>query len=291
MDAPFSIIDAHQHLWDLSRFRLPWIVPGSTLGRSHTLADYKRAARGVGIAKTLYMEVDVEPSQQREETDFVLETCRLADSGMVGGVVAGRPASPTFRHDIEQFRGSPFIKGIRQILHGPSTPTGFCLDPAFISGIRELGKSNLCFDVCMRVGELSDAVRLIGACPETRFVLDHCGNPQVHDALGATPDRSQWRKDISALAKLPNVVCKVSGLVNTARRGAWGPEDLAPIVNHVRDEFGPDRLIFASDWPVCTTTATLAEWLHALRAVVAHWPMLDQTKLFHDNATRFYGLN
>lgn len=284
------IIDTHQHLWDLSRFRLPWVRPGTVLGRSHLLSDYHAAAEGLDIVKTVYMEVDVEPSQQQDEVNFVIETCKQPDSRMVAGVVSGRPASDGFKRYVRQFQGSPYVKGIRQVLHGASTPPGYCLDPKFVQGVRHLGDLGLRFDLCMRTRELPDAGKLIDACPDTHFILDHCGNAPVHTPDGTAPDRTQWKRDMEALAKRKDLVCKVSGLVNTAKKGAWGPDDLAPIINHVLDVFGPDRAIFASDWPVCTTVATLAEWVNALKAVVAARPDDQRRKLFHDNAERVYGL-
>lgn len=285
-----QIIDTHQHLWDLDRFRLSWLKPGTQLARNHTLADYQMAAAGLDIVKTIYMEVDLDPAQQQAEADFVIATCRQRDSGMVGGVVSGRPAAENFIAYIKQFRGSRYVKGVRQVLHADSTPPEYCLDPGFVRGVRALGEIGLRFDLCMRPAELADAGKLVDNCPGTQFILDHCGNAPVHTAGGAAPDRAQWQHDMAALAKRTNLVCKVSGLVNTAKKGAWGPADLAPIVNHVLDVFGPDRVMFASDWPVCTTVATLAEWIAALKAVVVERPADQQRKLFHDNAARIYGL-
>ena len=288
--ARMPIIDTHQHLWDLSRFHLPWVKPGTVLGRSHTLSDYHQAAEGLGVEKTIYMEVDVEPAQQQAEAEFVIATCKQPDSRMVAGAVSGRPASDGFRAYAGQFKGSPHIKGVRQVLHAAATPPGYCLDPKFVQGIRLLGELGLRFDLCMRPKELPDAGKLIDACPATQFILDHCGNAPVHNPDGTAPARTQWKRDVEGLAKRKNLVCKVSGLVNTAKKGAWGPDDLAPIVNHVLDVFGPDRAMFASDWPVCTTVATLAEWVQALQAVVASRPEEQRRRLFHDNAVRVYAL-
>jgi predicted TIM-barrel fold metal-dependent hydrolase len=209
---------------------------------------------------------------------------------MVSGVISGRPAADGFPGYVEQFKGSRYIKGIRQVLHGQNTPAGYCLDPKFIRGIERLGEFGLRFDLCLRTSELADGGKLIDACPNTSFILDHCGNAKVHGPDGKAPDRTSWQRDIAALAKRPNVVCKVSGIVNSATQGGWGPADLAPIVNHVVDTFGPDRVMFASDWPVCTTVASLAEWVESLRAIVRERPADQQRKLFHDNAMRVYGL-
>jgi predicted TIM-barrel fold metal-dependent hydrolase len=285
------IIDTHQHLWDLTKFRLPWVTAGTVLARNFLLSDYHPAADGLGIVRTVYMEVDVAPEQQQAEADFVLATCQHADTHMAAGVVSGRPASENFRDYIGKFRGSPYVKGVRQVLHVPSTPAGYCLDAKFIRGVRLLGEFGLRFDLCMRPDDLPDAGKLIDACPDTSFILDHCGNAPVHLSDGGTPDRTRWRRDMEALAKRKNLVCKVSGLVNSAQKGRWGPGDLAPIVNHTLDVFGPDRVMFGGDWPVCTLVASLAEWVQALKAVVAARPKEQQQKLFYDNAKRVYVLN
>jgi predicted TIM-barrel fold metal-dependent hydrolase len=199
-------------------------------------------------------------------------------------VVSGRPASEKFADYAAQFQGSPFIKGVRQVLHGDAPP-GYCLDRQFVQGVRRLGEIGLRFDLCMRPAELPDAAKLLDAVSGTQFILDHCGNEKVPNA-----DRTRWKRDLADVARRKNVVCKVSGLINTAKKGAWSPDDLAPIVNHVLDSFGPDRVMFAGDWPVCTLGGTLADWVNALRSVVASRPEAEQRKLFHDNAVRVYAL-
>jgi len=103
-------------------------------------------------------------------------------------------------------------------------------------------------------------------------------------------DRSQWERDIAAVAKRKNVVGKVSGIIEGARPKEWKPDDLAPIIKHTLEVFGPDRVIFGGDWPVCTRTATLRQWVEALRSIVSDRPRAEQKKLFHDNAVAFYGL-
>jgi len=285
-----TIIDTHQHLWDLRRFRLPWVKEGTILGRSYLLSDYHAAAAGTGIEKTVYMEVDLERSQQRAEADFVVDCCRKPDTKMVAGVVSGRPAADEFKDYIAAIRNSPHIKGVRQVLHVSTTPLGYCLDPKFVRGIRLLGEHRLSFDLCMRPAELPDAGKLIDQCPDTRFILDHCGNAPVHTKESDVPDRTQWKRDMEQLALRKNLVCKVSGIVSSAKKG-WAPDDLAPIVNHVLDTFGPDRVMFGGDWPVCLLGGTLAEWVNALKAVIASRPVEQQRKMLHDNAARVYGIS
>jgi predicted TIM-barrel fold metal-dependent hydrolase len=279
------IIDTHQHLWDLSRFRLPWLKGAGPIDRSFVMKDYLEATAGLNVQKTVYMEVDVEPGQQLEEAEYVIDLCRQHDGPMAAAVISGRPAAPEFKAYLTRFKGSPYIKGVRQVLHGGSTPPGYCLAPEFLRGIQLLGELGLRFDICIRPAELPDAVRLVDACPETRFILDHCGNADPQ-----TADRSQWERDMAALAERKNIVCKVSGIIARAKPDRPKAEQLAPIVQHVSRVFGPDRVMFGGDWPVCLLGATYREWVEALREIVRGEALEDQRKLFHDNAARFYEL-
>jgi predicted TIM-barrel fold metal-dependent hydrolase len=299
------IIDTHQHLWDLKKFRLPWVKPGSVLAKDHLMSDYLKATEGLNVVKTIYMEVDLDPAQQQEEAEFVIETCKKGNTPMAAGVISGRPSSEGFAKYITPFKGNRYIKGVRQILHAQA-PAGLCLDPKFVKGIRLLGELGLSFDLCMRPTELGDGVKLVDACPDTRFILDHCGNGEVsmfnrvmppHPApvpKGTPPDgRGEiWKRGMEELAKRKNLVaCKVSGIIVSATPGKWTPDDLAPIVNLTLDTFGPDRVMFGGDWPVCTQVGTFKEWLRALQSIIKNRSEEQQRKLFHDNAVRVYGLN
>jgi predicted TIM-barrel fold metal-dependent hydrolase len=279
------IVDTHQHLWDLSRFRLPWIRRDSPLARSFLMRDYLQATAGLHVEKAVYMEVDLAVEQQVAEAEYILDICRRGGTPTVAAVISGRPNADNFGDYLNRFRGDRHLKGVRQVLHTDATPAGYCLSREFIRGIRLLGERGLSFDLCFRPAELGDAVRLVEACPDTRFILDHCGNGDVQ-----ARDRTQWQRDMARLGRCRNVVGKVSGIVVTARRGQWTADDLAPIVNHTLEVFGPDRVMFGGDWPVCTQTATYRQWVEALRAIVRGRPEADRRKLFHDNAVRFYGL-
>ena len=156
-----------------------------------------------------------------------------------------------------------------------------------MKGVQLLGDLGLSFDICIRPGELPDAAKLIDRCPGTRFILDHCGNAQVHHA---PKDREQWKRDMGEVAKRKNVVCKVSGFVASSGKGKWTTDDLAPVINHTIESFGWDRVMFGGDWPVVTLAATYKEWITALREVVKDRSEAEQKKLFHDNAVKQYGL-
>ncbi len=282
-----KIIDAHHHLWDLNRFRLPWLPPDGPLARNHTPEDYAHAAAGLGIGGTIYMEVGAAEEQREAELDYVIGLCSEPKATMLGAVAAADPSEPDFINWLRRIAEKPAavsVKGVRIGLHG-GMPSGYCLRPDFISGVRLLAKLDMCFDICIRPNELADAAQLAARCPHTRLVLDHCGNPNVMSA-----DLTEWKRGLGKVAQQPNVVCKISGLINTARPGNWTAEDLAPIVEHCAETFGYDRLIFASDWPVCTLNGTLRSWVEALDSITHGWKQPDREKLFALNAEQFYAV-
>jgi predicted TIM-barrel fold metal-dependent hydrolase len=282
---PTGIVDTHQHLWDLTKFRLPWVTSDSPLNRSYTPADYSKATDGLNIVKAVYMEVDVAEDQQQAEANAIIDLCKSGKTVTVAAVLSGRPDHDNFKKYASQFRDSKYIKGIRRILHSDTTPKGHCLSKEFVAGVRALGVLGLSFDLCMRAPEIPDATKMVDQCPDTRFILDHCGNEDVKKK-----DHTQWQKDIADLAKRKNVVGKVSGIVAAAKPGQWTAEDLAPVVNHTLAVFGPDRVMFGGDWPVCTLAATYKQWVDALKLIVKDRPAEEQRKLFHDNAVKFYAL-
>lgn len=280
------IIDSHQHLWDLSKFKLPWITPDSPLNRNYLMSDYLEAAKGLNIVKTIYMEVDIAPEQRFAEADDIAERCKREEGLLRAAVIGGRPEADDFAMAIERWKGNPYVKGVRRVLHG-QTPAGLCLEKTFVANMRRLGEWNLSFDLCLRQADLPDAAKMIQQCPDTRFVLDHCGNPNLQ---GDVTQRDAWRRGLADVAKQKNAVCKVSGFLFTAELGKWTLDDVARVVSAVYEEFGEDRVLFGGDWPVCTKTVTLRQWVEALQAVTKDRPESVRRKLFADNATKHYRL-
>jgi predicted TIM-barrel fold metal-dependent hydrolase len=287
--AMLPVIDTHQHLWDLSKFRLRWLTSKDhPLGQSHTPKEYAEATQGLNVVKSVYMEVDVAPEQQQQEADYVVALCEGGKTPMAAAVISGRPNSDGFAMYITPYKGHKHVKGVRQVLHVEGTPPGYCLDPKFVKGIQLLGELGLSFDLCVRPAELPDMAKLVDQCPGTRFILDHCGNPR---ADFTKEQWETWRRDMAAMAARKNVVCKVSGFIaNGYQKGKWKAEDLAPAVNGTIEAFGADRVMFGGDWPVCTLAATYREWLTALKELIAARPEADQKKILHDNAAKFYGI-
>jgi L-fuconolactonase len=271
------ILDTHVHLWDLSKFKLPWIEKGSGLDRTFLLPDYQKAAEGLYVVRGIYMEVDVAPDDRTAEARYVLDLCSGKNAFLAGAVIGGDVASEGFADYLLPFKDDPHLKGVRLI-----TPD--FLRPSVIRGVRLLGARGLRFDLHPGGHRLDDAAKLVDACPDTLFILDHCGNADAQKK-----DRALWQRGIETIAKRKNVVAKISGVVATAAE-KWSADELAPIINHVLDTFGPDRVMFAGDWPVCTRRATLGQWVNTLRQIVQGRSRDEQRKLFHDNAAKAYGL-
>src|SRR3954454_24430416 len=154
------------------------------------------------------MDVEVDLKQQVDEGEFILDICRQGKAPTVAAVISGRPASAEFRQYLQRFKGNRHLKGVRQVLHVPATPAATCLSADFQRGLRVLDDMGLSFDLCMRHGELGDALQLVEAMPNLRFILDHLGNPDTQ-----AKDRMPWRRNIERLAQCKNLVCKVSGIV------------------------------------------------------------------------------
>ncbi|HEY1734559.1 MAG TPA: amidohydrolase family protein, partial [Acidimicrobiales bacterium] len=290
------IVDTHQHLWDRSRFTLPWLADApETLRRNYLPADYREATRGLDVQKAVYMEVDVTPAQKMAEVDYVVGLGHEQDNPTRGAVVGAVVATDGFADYVRRVAAhKPFVKGMRQVLHVPATPAGTCLAAAFVRGIRLLGENGLSFDLCLRPADLGDAIRLSEQAADTKFILDHCGNadPRAFRRGAENPahDPAAWRRSIDGLARRPNVVCKISGLINRFPSG-FTADDLAPVVDHCLDAFGPDRVVFGGDWPVCLTGGSYRQWVEALRQIVSRRPAEDQRKLWAGNARRLYRLD
>jgi L-fuconolactonase len=292
---PMLIIDTHQHLWDLERFKPPWLEGAAdVLRRRYRTEEYLEATRGLNV-RAVYMEVDMAPQQHVAEAEEVIRLSADDAHPTVAAVIGGRPAAPDFEAYLKRFENSPAVKGLRQVLHGEATKPGYCLQEPFVRGVRLLGQRNLSFDLCLRPTELRDGLRLTELCPDTRFILDHCGNadPKAfgHNPAGEQPwhEADAWRRDIEALAKRPNLVCKISGIVARAPR-QWEPDDLKPMVDHCLDAFGPERVVFGGDWPVCLLGSPLRRWIDALAQIISARPAEQQRKLWHENAERVYTL-
>jgi L-fuconolactonase len=276
-------------VWDLQRFRLPWLDrAGPVLKRDYSIQDYQAAA-GLNVRRAVYIEVSVEPGQRPAEVEAVTELCRRADVSTAVAVIGGSPGSEGFRDYIVRFKENPVVRGVREGFR-----KGSAKDARFVEGIKLLGSLGLSFDLLAGPETLSDAAELAAACPETRMILDHCGGGSAAWFAAPAADtsahaaRDLWQLGITKLAARSNVYCKISGVAENGGAGNLTPEGLAPVVNHCLDQFGPDRVVFGSNWPVCLNAITFRGWVDLLTRISAGRGDAFAHKLFRDNAIRFY---
>jgi predicted TIM-barrel fold metal-dependent hydrolase len=282
----FPIVDAHLHLWDPQHFRISWLDGSEKLNRRYSLAEYADHTQGVAIDAMVYLQVDVEPAYALLEARWVAE--RAQEDPRIQGIVAWAPVE--YGERARAFLDALVavdrrVKGVRRILQGEPDPD-FCLRPDFIRGVQMLAEYGLSFDICVYHHQLASAVELVRRCPEISFMLDHLGKPDIKSQA-----LDPWREQIRALAALPNVMCKVSGVVTEADHERWTAADLAPYVAHALETFGEDRVVFGGDWPVVLLAASYQRWVETLDTLTVDLSQDAQRKLWGENARRFYRLS
>ncbi len=282
------IVDTHQHLVDVRRFGENWSrppVPGN-----YGIEEYKKATRGLNFVKAVYLEVAVPKDRRHEEALYAIEICKDRSNITEAAVIKGDIYDPGFESYMSQFKASPCIRGIRPSFSSKESITS----EQVVKNTRALGELGMSLDFTLSPSWLPAIYELAKACPGTMFLINHCGNvdPRAFlptDAYGkADHSASEWVKDMSNMASLPNTALKISGVATRVKGLAVNADNLGPAINQCLNIFGPDRVMFASDWPWCLGATDIRTWVGVLKSVVAEKPFIDQKKLFHDNAIKFY---
>ena len=278
-------IDSHQHFWSYSAAEYPWIGAGmERLARDYVPADLVEPAAAAGIGGT----VAVQARQTLEETRWLLE---LAEHhplirGVVGWVdLRSDDVASQLREFVAR---DPFV-GVRHVVQDEPDPR-FLLGEAFVRGLAQLRPLGLTYDLLLYPPQLPAAVELVARLPEQPFVLDHLAKPRI-TAWTKPGDMAAWRRDIEALARHANVCCKLSGLVTEAAWRQWQPADFTPYLDVALAAFGPSRLMFGSDWPVCLLSGDYWEVAGIVREFCGTLSAAEQAAIWGGTATRFYGLD
>lgn len=273
-------IDAHQHFWRYNPQDLAWISDEmAVLKRDYLPADLKPLLDRTGM----YAAIAVQAQQTTQETDWLLA---LADqhpfiAGVVGWVDL---QAPDIREQLERYAQHPRFRGVRHIVQDEPDDR-FMLRPAFLHGLSLLAEFNLTYDVLVFPRHLPIAVEVVKQFPQQRFVLDHIAKPFIK-----AQTLSPWDADIRALAQCENVSCKVSGMVTESDSQRWHIDDFKQYLDVVFESFGPERLMFGSDWPVCTLSASYAEVVLIVQEYVRGLPIELQDRVLGLNAAQFYGI-
>ncbi|MAH65060.1 MAG: amidohydrolase [Phycisphaerae bacterium] len=278
------MIDTHLHLWDPATIPRAWLAGVPALDRTMSLEDYRVIAAKTGIVGAVQVESDVDDGCLERELDeavAVLGTRSLVRASVVGG----RPGHPGFDAWLDRVVRFPRVVGLRRVFHGlDGRPDAFLTTP-LVDDLRRLGDRGLLFELCVRPDQLQAAIRLVDACPETEFVLDHLGRPEI--AAGMTTD---WTEGLRGIADRPNVVAKLSGLIECSAGGDWTVETFRPFVELALERFGADRLVWGGNWPVCELGGSLERWVSATRSLLADRSGAVREAVFEGNARRFYRL-
>ena len=281
----FPLVDAHVHLYDPGAIDHPWMKDEPRLDSPHGSAEYSAAIGDVAVDKLVFVEVDVAPGRHLEEAVWVEAAARSDDR--IGAIVASMPleTGAAAEPDIAAFARMPLARAVRRLIQGHVDEPGWCLRPDFVDGVRLLAKYDLGFEICIVHPQMDDAIELVTRCPEVNFILDHIGKPGIKDGL-----REPWGSRMRELARLPNVVCKLSGVVTEADHKTWTYEKIAPYVAHAIECFGFDRVAFGGDWPVMELATRYPDWVAIVDRVTAGASEAELRKLYRDTAIAFYRL-
>ena len=274
------IVDTHLHLIYRDRLSYPWLASVPALDADFTQETYAREARRLGIVAALHMEVDAAESEMSRETAMVEALASDEGSLLVGAIASCRPESPDFPAYLEKVLADHFVRGFRRVLH--VVPDDLSEGALFRDNIKRLAGTGLNFDLCVLPHQIEKAIALADLAPDVSFVLDHCGVP---DITGGGYD--VWTGPVADIARRPNVTVKLSGIPAYGAEN-WTLEDLKPYFGHVAQSFGFDRMVWGSDWPVCTLGGGLSTWVGATQALLSGVSLEDKRRVLAENARRLW---
>lgn len=273
-------IDAHQHFWKFDPVRDAWITPDmQVIRRDFFPEDLQPILQQHNIDGCVAVQAD----QSESETDFLLELANRHPfiRGVVGWIDL---CADDLEHRLQRYSGQAKLKGFRHIVQAEPDPQ-FTDRPKFRRGVRTLYRFGYTYDILIYQHQLPMALRLVEHCADQPLVVDHIAKPLIRKG-----DWKEWADGMRALAKFPNVMCKVSGMVTEANWQGWKPEDFRVYLDVVTEAFGSDRLMYGSDWPVCLLAADYARQLEIVSGYFGNFSQEEQAAVFGGNAVQFYRL-
>ena len=272
------MIDSHQHFWRYHAEDYAWIDESmARIRRDFLPHDAKREMDAAGVSGS----VAVQARQTLDETRWLLDLAR--DSPFIRGVVGWIDLQQDVDAQLAGFAEDRALVGVRHIVQGE--PDGFLLRPSFLAGLARLEPAGLAYDILIFARQLPEAAAFARRFPRQRFVLDHLGKPDVRGGGFV-----EWGRHLRDLGALPNVCCKLSGLVTEADWRAWTPGQLRPYLDAALDAFGPDRVMIGSDWPVCLVAASYADVIGLVRDAIGEYSAGEQQRMLAGTATEFWNL-
>ncbi|MFC7328056.1 amidohydrolase family protein [Marinactinospora rubrisoli] len=284
-------VDAHHHLWDTARRNLPW-MDGPWADPLHGRFDAHRYAQATaerGISASVVVQAATDPAETREL--LAVASVDPVVRAVVGWVDLTAPDVADVLAGLRTGPAGERLVGVRHPVQDEPDP-GWLLRPDVRRGIAAVGRAGLRYDLLVRPPQFAAAVATVHAHPEVRFVLDHLGKPRISPSASRGADGDDgWSQGLAALAAAPNVTAKLSGLVTEADRRTWTPQQLMPFGRRALDLFGPHRLMYGSDWPVCTLAADYRQVLDIAETITDGLSGPERAAVFGGTAVRWYGLD
>ncbi|MEM7792725.1 MAG: amidohydrolase family protein, partial [Verrucomicrobiota bacterium] len=273
--------DAHHHFWYYKRELFPWITPERMIvGRDFLPEEFKALIDENKIEGS----VVIQNFRTLDETDWLFKYAET--NAWIKGVVAWFPLSePDIEEVIDSYLEKPALVGAREILQLPEA-SGLFESTDFHNGLEVLAKQGLVYDLLIGPWQFRESIQLADTHPNLRIVLSHLGKPPIADG-----ELEQWKSDFQEIAKRPNVVCKLSGLPLEAKIPGWTYIDLKPCIELALEVFGPDRLLFGSDWPPCLMATSYARWLWVVERALSKLSEDEQLAIWSGTASRIYGFD
>ena len=279
------LIDTHQHLIyrDISNYSWTKDIP-PLAENSFTIQDYKNLTADLGVGGTIFMESGVDDPDYQKETSFVHSLFKDPENSLIGLIVSIRPEKDdNFSKDLEETIEMG-ATGYRRILHVESDEIS--KSDTFRKNVRKMGDSGKTFDLCFLEKQLPVAIELAKACDNTTLILNHCGVPNI-----AGDTFESWSRDIKTISELPNVICKLSGLMAYCAPGTSSLDTIQPYVDHVLECFGAKRMVWGSDWPVVNLGKGLPEWISVTRKILSKLSKDEADAIANGTAKRVYKVN
>jgi L-fuconolactonase len=274
------VIDTHLHFWDLGRFQYPWMTPArASLRRNYLPED----AKPLLAAAHVDQGVVVQAHHSLAESRWLLELAATHDF-LAGAVVWVDLTSPAVGKDLDDLQRHPKFKGIRHIVED-EPDDAWLLRPVVLAGLAELERRDIPYDLLVHPRHLQYIPALRDRCPRLRFVVDHIAKPRIREK-----QFDDWAREMEAVAALPQMWCKLSGMITEADGKNWTAADLRPYVDHVVKIFGYDRVMFGSDWPVCTLAGSYQQVVDALREALGPLAPANASRVWGATAREFYQL-
>lgn len=274
------IIDSHQHFWQVGHFDYPWMKPDvEVLYRDYLPPQLEPILKECGVARTVL----VQASNSLAETYWLLSLAERHPfiAGVVGWIDL---TDPEMEQEVNILTANAKFKGVRHLVESEPADD-WLVQSSVLRGLKVLEKHRVSYDLLVHTRHLKHVKTVTEACPSLPLMIDHLAKPPI-----ASGEISEWAKELKQMASYPNVSCKLSGLVTEAKHASWTTEDLRFYVEQALEIFGPKRMMFGSDWPVCLLASSYDRVLESFQSLLGELDEDDRNRIFGENANRFYQL-